>query len=127
MNATPKISYAAIPGQSGNLPAPTEKVSRTVDKNKLKKAALDFESILLASWLQGMQEMVKSLAGSEGDQMDPGADTLAAWGTQAISKALAERGGVGIARMLTRHFAPEARVNEKQPAKAESQESLKNF
>lgn len=64
---------------------------------KLKKAATDFEAMLLAKWWSSMKE---SGLGEEDDSTDPGHDTLDNMGIQAMSSAVASRGGLGIGAML---------------------------
>ena len=68
---------------------------------KLTKAAREFEGILLSSWLEEVQK--SSLDPSEAAQ-DGGSETLRSLGTQAVAQALAQRGGLGIARMIVHHF-----------------------
>jgi Rod binding domain-containing protein len=70
--------------------------------NKLAKAAQEFESILLASWLEKMNQ---GFVGSEESQ-DAAHDTVSSLGTQAIASALAARGGIGLAGMLLRQLQP---------------------
>jgi Rod binding domain-containing protein len=81
---------------------------------KLAKAAQEFESILLASWLEKMNQ---GFVGSEESQ-DPAHDTVSSLRTQAIASALAARGGIGIASMLLRQLQPTqpAKVSVMQPA-----------
>jgi len=83
----------------------TSAVARTADVTqpspRLKKAAQDFEAILLSGWLEKMQESFVSPEQGE----DPAHSTLASMGTEAIASALAARGGIGIARMIVEHFA----------------------
>lgn len=67
---------------------------------KLKKAAKEFEAILLTQWLEKMQQ---TFSNSDQDQ-DPAHDTLSSLGTQAVATALSERGGVGISSMLLRQL-----------------------
>ena len=69
---------------------------------KLVKAAHDFEAILLQSWLEKMNQ---SFVGESGS-LDAAHDTVSSLGTQAIAKALAARGGIGIAAMVLRQLAP---------------------
>ena len=78
---------------------------------KLKKAAQDFEAILLSGWLEKMQESFVSPDQGE----DPAHSTLASMGTEAVASALAARGGIGIARMIVGHFS--GRAGEAEPAK----------
>jgi len=69
------------------------------DVQKLKKAATEFESILLANWWSAMKQ--SGLPGSEEDT-DPGKDTLDQLGIQAMCTAVANKGGLGISAMLVR-------------------------
>jgi Rod binding domain-containing protein len=68
---------------------------------KLKKAAQEFEGVLLSIWLEEMQ---KSSLDSTSASQEAGAETLRSLGTQAVAQALAQRGGLGIARMIVHHF-----------------------
>lgn len=70
--------------------------------SKLKKSAQEFESILLQSWLEKINQ---SFVGSSENQ-DAAHDTISSLGTQAIATALAARGGIGIAAMLLRRLQP---------------------
>src|SRR5208337_3369884 len=74
----------------------------TQTSSKLKKSAQEFESILLQSWLEKMNQ---SFAGASESQ-DAAHDTVSSLGTQAIASALAARGGIGIAAMLLRQLQP---------------------
>lgn len=78
------------------------------DTAKAHKSAVEFESILLASWLEKMQQTIQTLPG---DEQDPGADTFQSLGVQAISGALAARGGLGIANMIEKHLSPACPVD----------------
>src|SRR5208337_4212144 len=73
--------------------------------SKLKKAEREFESILLQSWLEKMNQ---TFVGA-GESQDAAHDTVSNLGTQAIASALALRGGIGIARMLLRQLEPSDR------------------
>jgi len=68
---------------------------------KLTKAAQEFEGVLLSSWLEEVQK--SSLDSSEAD-LGGGSETLRSLATQAVALALAQRGGLGIARMIVHHF-----------------------
>ena len=73
------------------------------ERQKLRNAALEFESILLSSWWEQMQ---KSSLGSDESGHEPGFDTLQSLGTRAMSLALAARGGLGIAQLMIRQLSP---------------------
>ena len=72
---------------------------------KLKRAATEFEAMLLAKWWSSMKE---SGLGEQDDSTDPGHDTLDAMGIQAMSSAVASRGGLGIGAMLVRSLLSNA-------------------
>jgi Rod binding domain-containing protein len=82
-------------------PAASEE-ARTGTSSQLKKSAQEFESILIQSWLEKMNQ---SFVGTSESQ-DPTHETVSSLGTQAIASALAARGGIGIARMLLRQLQP---------------------
>jgi len=73
----------------------------TANEQKLKKAAGDFESILLAS-------MWKSMKQSFSDPNDNGGDaasgTLSDWGIEVMSGAVGKAGGLGIGNMIVKYL-----------------------
>ena len=78
------------------------KTAGAVDEEKLKKAAGDFESILLASMWKSMKQ---SFGTSEADA-DPAHGTLDDWGIEIMSGAVGKAGGLGIGRMILEHLHP---------------------
>jgi Rod binding domain-containing protein len=82
----------------------------------LAKAAQEFESILLTSWLEKINQ---GFVGSEESQ-DPAHDTVTSLGTQGIASVLATRGGIGITRMLLRQLQNAKAVVTEQSASANS-------
>lgn len=66
---------------------------------KVRKAAAEFESMLLQNWWGSMKE---SGFGGDDDSTDPGKDTLDQLGMQAMCAAVAKGGGLGIAAILVR-------------------------
>jgi len=95
-SATPAAHLHPSSGQAAE-PAPGSPLQ------KLGKAAQEFEGILLSSWLEEAQ---KSSLDPDGAGQDAGSETLRSLGNQAVAQALAQRGGVGIAQMIVRHFTP---------------------
>jgi len=65
---------------------------------KAKKAAQDFEGILLSSLLEPLQ---KSFSGDG----ESGSGDYGFMGTQALASAIAARGGIGIARLILNSWA----------------------
>jgi Rod binding domain-containing protein len=70
------------------------------DVTKNKKAARDFEAMLLTPVLDSLQ---KTFSGDPEDST-PGASDYRLMGTQALASAIAERGGIGIARLVLSHL-----------------------
>jgi Rod binding domain-containing protein len=81
---------------------------RKQSASKLEQSAREFESILLQSWLEKMNQ---SFVGASASQ-DPAHDTVSSLGSQAIASALAARGGIGIAAMLLRHLQAPMGIEE---------------
>jgi Rod binding domain-containing protein len=69
---------------------------------KLTKVAQEFEGILLSSLLEEVQ---KGTLDPSDASLGAGSETLRSLGTQAVAQALAQRGGLGIARMIVHHFS----------------------
>ena len=98
------------------IPPPVESPEQTFagasprkqSASKLEQSAREFESILLQSWLEKMNQ---SFVGASASQ-DPAHDTVSSLGSQAIASALAARGGIGIAAMLLRHLQASKGIEE---------------
>jgi Rod binding domain-containing protein len=74
------------------------------EAGKLRKAAGDFESILLASMWKSMKQ---SFGTSESDDADPAHGTLDDWGIEIMSSAVGKAGGLGIGKMILKHLQPQ--------------------
>lgn len=106
-----------------SLTAPT---SATRENAKIEKAGKDFESILLGSWLQQAEQSFAKVPGGDGEEDDDSSkDQFQGIAMQALAGSLTAAGGIGIARMITRHLHsaagkdPTAPLsNGKTPAKA---------
>jgi Rod binding domain-containing protein len=104
---TPSSSYSlGTPGAS--LHASTEGITNLSGKpdaearmQKLTKVAKQFEGVLLSTLLQEVQK--GTLDPSEAG-LGAGSDTLRSLGTEAVAEAIAQKGGLGIARMIVNHF-----------------------
>jgi len=68
---------------------------------KLTRVAKQFEGILLTSLLQEVQ---KGTLDPSDAGLGAGSETLRSLGTEAVAQALAQRGGLGIARMIVNHY-----------------------
>jgi Rod binding domain-containing protein len=81
----------------------TAPAAETPAHRKLRKAAEEFEGILISQLLGQFQTGFSSLAG---DAPLTGSDTLNSLAVQALSNAMAHRGGFGIGQMLVRQLEP---------------------
>lgn len=90
----------------GNAAGTTNSPAQKEQLLKIKKAATQFEAMLLQKWWSSMKE---SGLGKD-DDSDPGEGTLDNMGMQAMSSAVASSGGVGIAAMLVRSLQGELAV-----------------
>jgi Rod binding domain-containing protein len=104
---TPSGSYfVGMPGSS--LQSSSERITNLAGKpdsaarmQKLTKVAKQFEGIMLSTLLQEVQK--GTLDPSEAG-LGAGSDTLRSLGTEAVAEAIAQKGGLGIARMIVNHF-----------------------
>jgi Rod binding domain-containing protein len=64
------------------------------------KAARDFEAILLASLMDSLQKTFSGVA----QDSTPGASDYRLMGTQTLAAAIADHGGIGIARLILGHL-----------------------
>lgn len=76
---------------------------------KVRKAAGEFEAMLLQNWWGSMKE---SGFGGDDDSSDPGKDTLDQLGMQAMCAAVAKGGGLGIAAILVQSVLSKAGESE---------------
>jgi Rod binding domain-containing protein len=94
---------AALNGAAEAGPATSAKSKpvETADQKKLKKAAGDFESILLSSMWKSMK---KSFGESSDGDSDPASGTIDDLGIEAMSQAVGKAGGLGIGKMIIKQL-----------------------
>jgi len=100
------LSNSSLPRASSASIAPTTSLEDSPAARKLRKAAGEFEAMLLAKWWTSMKQ--SGLSGGEEDT-DPGKDTLDQMGVQAMCAGVAKAGGLGIAAILVRSLLSNAR------------------
>jgi Rod binding domain-containing protein len=96
--------------------APTSQTAMSADDPRLKSAAHEFEASLLQEFLKPLQEDplfapdnsgdsdgLGNLDGGTGDDQGS-AGALMSFGSEAMAKAISERGGFGIATQILNHF-----------------------
>jgi Rod binding domain-containing protein len=89
--------------RQGVTPAAEDQTPETPAHRKLRKAAEEFESMMIAQLWQGFQSGLSSLTG---ESQPAGSETLNSLATQSMSTALAHRGGLGLAQMIVRQLEP---------------------
>ena len=67
---------------------------------KLVDAAQQFEAMLLQEMLKPMQSKEGSWDEGEGDKSGRDSETLSSYGTEAVARAIAKGGGLGIAKQV---------------------------
>ena len=89
---------------AGALPAPLAAPipSAHIPSGRGARAAREFEAQLIGSVLESLE---KTFAALPGESALPGADDYNYLGTNALSQALAARGGFGIARLISRYLS----------------------
>ncbi len=93
---------------------------------KIAKAGKDFESILLGSWLQQAEQSFAKVPGGDGEGDDDSSkDQFQGIAMQALAGSLTASGGIGIAKMITKHLhgaekaaAPSGETQSKQKDEA---------
>ncbi|HLV87040.1 MAG TPA: hypothetical protein VKV39_08700 [Candidatus Sulfotelmatobacter sp.] len=94
-----------LPPRNSEFSAPSLPIDRGA------KAAREFESQLIGSLLESLE---KTFAAVPGGESMPGADDYNYLGIQALSTALVEKGGFGIANMISRSLARSSHDGETQ-------------
>ena len=93
---------------------------------KIAKGAKDFEAMLLSSWLQQAEQSFATIPGAEDDDDAAGRDQMMSFGTEALAQAMANSGGIGIAKMIAdamHRTADKAEVTASAPAEAKMDEN----
>ncbi len=83
-----------------NTYTPGREVSAPGDA-KIRKAAGEFEGLLLSSLLRDLEKTFSSV---EEKGRDFGSEQYSYMGVQALGTAIAGRGGIGIADLIVRHL-----------------------
>jgi len=76
-----------------------------LEQRKLRRAAQEFESILIAAWWKSAAKGFSGLA----DEEEGGMQAFRDFGLEAMSLALAQAGGLGIGEMLVKHLGSSLR------------------
>ena len=86
-----------------STPDPTSDLLNSPKDKKLRKAATQFESLLLSTLWKSMKS---SFTDPDEDSIDPAHDTIDQMGMDAMTGAVAKAGGMGIAKLILKHLEP---------------------
>lgn len=75
--------------------------SNSLSDKKLRAAAAEFESMLLANLWKSMKS---TFASSEEESTDPAHNSLEDWGIQAMAGAVGKTGGLGLGKLILKHL-----------------------
>lgn len=89
-----------LPSESSSSVSNISKRNPPPQELKLRKAASEFESMLISSFWKSMMETFSS----DDDSDDPGHSTFQDMGMQAMSQAMGKAGGLGLGRLLVNHL-----------------------
>ncbi len=79
--------------------------SAATENSKIEKSAKEFEAILLGSWLQQAEKSFATVPGGDDDEdADAGKEQLLGIAMQSLGTAMAESGGIGIAKIIARQL-----------------------
>jgi len=95
----------ALASLNVSMPRPQSTSSGNSDSpelSKLRKAAGEFESILLASLWKSMKETFSD----PDEDADPTLKSFDDWGIQAMASAVGNSGGLGIKNMILKYLEP---------------------
>jgi peptidoglycan hydrolase FlgJ len=73
---------------------------------RLKPAAHEFEACLMKEFLEPLQKDPLFSEEGEGASGEGSSNALMSFGSEALAKAISERGGFGIATKILEHFKP---------------------
>jgi Rod binding domain-containing protein len=86
------------------IPDPTPVTSEKSDRERLTRAAHQFEAVLLNQLLGSLEHSFSAL-GEE--NTEAGSEHYRYLGVQALASSIAEKGGIGIANLILRNFRQE--------------------
>ena len=72
------------------------------DDARIEKGAKEFESMLLTTWLQQVEQSMATVPGAEDEDEAAGRDQMMSLGIQSLASTLVASGGIGIAGMIAR-------------------------
>lgn len=103
VNGHVPASLAQTPGPLLAAQSSTPTPSGAQQDTKLRKAAGEFEAILLQSMWKSMKE---SFSSPDDENSDPTLQSFDELGIQSMASAVGKVGGLGLKNMIIRHLEP---------------------
>ena len=103
VNPNSFVAGSNLPAAAGPVTTAKSRPVDSPDEQKLKKAAGDFESILLASLWKSMKESFKDPKETDSDAAS---GMINDWGIEVMSGAVGKAGGLGIGHMIIKQLEP---------------------
>ena len=101
-NAMSMFAQAKVSSATGQLSA----AAGDSDNAKIKRSASEFESILLASWLESAEKSFATVPGGDDEQdQDSCKGQYQSFGVQVLASAITKAGGLGIGSMIAASLA----------------------
>lgn len=98
----PQLTGSSGDTQQSSIAQTKAPATSDVEQQKLKKAAGDFESILLSNLWKSMKHSFDNQS-SDSDS-DPAHGTLDDWGIEIMSGAVGKAGGLGLGKLILEHL-----------------------
>jgi Rod binding domain-containing protein len=102
------LNSAAALSQSGRS-EPSRAILNSPADQKLRKAAGEFESLLLSSLWKSMKS---TFAAPESESDDPAHDTWENLGIDSMSSAVGKAGGLGLGKLILKHLEPQLALSQ---------------
>ena len=96
---------AHVTGGLGQGRSTNSAAAKSRDDARLRKAAGEFESMLLNSLWKSMK---RTFTDENDKDFDPTLESFDDWGMQAMSNAVGNAGGLGIKNLILQHLEPKA-------------------
>lgn len=109
------------PGETTGKDTATSKAKSAAEDRKIDKSSRDFEALLLTQWLEKAYQSFGALPGGEdGDELGSGGQQFQGIAMQGLATAIADSGGIGIARIIAEglHKSGHGKDDVPDPAKS---------
>lgn len=114
---TPSVSSQSLDQMEGTRAVRTLRSAQVQADNsaKIDKASRDFEAILVGQWLEHAEKSFGTVPGTDPDQeSDTSHDQFQSIACQALAQSLSNKGGFGLAALISRQLKAAAEQQQQQ-------------